>query len=196
MRIGRAAAAHLTSQAAPPPLRAPLSRQEASLTQLRDEQTRLHESLAAMQERWDAEKAAHGAAVASDALAELAAARAEEDRLRAGLQRCYADYAAAVDALSASEQAREQLQQQQHSGGGWRAAPRQHAPHGADHASGGAYKLHAQQAQRAHDRWHYAAQPHLDDDRHAQQQPGHEAEPLWHDDQEAVNYAHLMMDHS
>jgi hypothetical protein len=192
--------------------------QEATLAQLMDEQGRMQASMADMQRRWAEEKAAHGAASASDALAELAAARQEEDRLRGALQRCFADYGAAVEALYAAEQRGQALQADaaahdaaHHGGGGgswWRgggggaaahaqhgwggdvAPPQQHDGHFGDHRH---EPMHHHQAGAAAAHWGGA---HADAHAQQQQRGGHvySDTPLWSDDAEALRYAQAMAD--
>ena len=80
-----------------------MEQKDASLAQLQSEHWALRDAMLAMESRWAEEKAAHGHG--HQGLAEeLAQARDEESRLRASLQRCYADYTAAVDALTKMEE--------------------------------------------------------------------------------------------
>ena len=80
-----------------------MEQKDASLAQLQSEHWALRDAMLAMESRWAEEKAAHGHG--HQGLAEeLAQARDEESRLRASLQRCYADYTAAVDALTKTEE--------------------------------------------------------------------------------------------
>jgi hypothetical protein len=179
--------------------------QEAMLAQLMEEQHRLQQTMADMAARAEAEKAAHRHAMASSAAAEVQAARAEADMLRAALQRCFADYTTAVDSLSAQQQhaaaAAATTQQHdaapQHSGWWHRAGAAQATPHVVD-------RPHEQAWGAAHheplhpDHAHSAAAAHLQYrqqgsaaqyNAHAQ----HDA-PLWADDAEAIRYANAMTD--
>jgi hypothetical protein len=86
---------------------AAMEHKDASLSQLQSEHWALRDAMADMELRWSAEKAAHDAGHAHGAASlaeELAQARDEESRLRSSLQRCYADYTAAVDALTRAEE--------------------------------------------------------------------------------------------
>ena len=137
-----------------------LEQKDASLAQLQSEHWALRDSMLAMESRWAEEKAAHGHG--HQGLAEeLAQARDEESRLRASLQRCYADYTAAVDALTKAE---EQLH------------PSRVAPDAAHHHGGGDQHGGAQQHSA-----HWRSGGHAGDTR----------APLWADDAEALRYASM-----
>ncbi len=136
-------------------------------------------------------QAAHGAAAVSGVGRELAAARGETDMLRAALQRCFADYTTAVDALSASEAQRLAAD----------TAPLHHGHSDAAHAVGG----DAAPAHNQHNSWwHRGAaprmpQPHQQAWGQAHHEgeaplPHHHEQPLWADDAEAIRYANAMAD--
>jgi hypothetical protein len=164
--------------------------QEASLAQLLHEQARLQEEMADMAARAAEAQAAHGAAAVSGVGRELAAARGETDMLRAALQRCFADYTTAVDALSVSEAQRLAAD----------TAPLHHGHSDAQAAGGDAVPAHNQH----NSWWHRGAaprmpQPHQQAWGQAHHQgdaslPHHHEEPLWADDAEAIRYANAMAD--
>ena len=141
---------------------AALEHKDASLAQLQSEHWALRDAMADMELRWSAEKAAHDAGHAHGAASlaeELAQARDEESRLRASLQRCYADYSAAVDALTRAEEMAYPSASQQH---GKLTPDQQHKMHG-DHGSAANWRTGAHSA-----------------DTRA---------PLWADEAEALRYA-------
>ena len=143
-----------------------MEQKDASLAQLQSEHWALRDAMLAMESRWEEEKAAHGHG--HQGLAEeLAQARDEESRLRASLQRCYADYTAAVDALTKTE---EMLHPS-------RVAP---DPHFQQHAGGG--DGHAMRGDSgAQHSAHWRSGGHAGDTR----------APLWADDAEAIRYASM-----
>ena len=143
---------------------AALEHKDASLAQLQSEHWALRDAMAEMEARLAAEKASYGPGGAHAGLAdELAQARDEESRLRGALQRCYADYTAAVDALSKAEEAAHPA-----------ATP--HARLGAYHAGhGDAGGTHGMQHSTAH--WRSGA--HAAPEQRA---------PLWADEAEASRY--------
>ena len=108
-----------------------LEQKDASLAQLQSEHWALRDSVLAMESRWAEEKAAHGHGHHQGLAEELTQARDEESRLRASLQRCYADYTAAVDALTKAE---EQLHPS-------RVAPDAYH-HGGDHGGAAQHSAH------------------------------------------------------
>jgi len=142
-----------------------MEHKDASLAQLQSEHWSLRNAMGDMEARWAEEKAAHGHATAGGVAAELAQAREEESRLRASLQRCYADYTAAVDALT-KEMAN--------------TASSAHHPDHHMHA----HATTQEQAQAA---------AHHGDGHSAQWRSGgwsgEQRAPLWADDAEAVRYA-------
>jgi hypothetical protein len=181
--------------------------QEASLVQLMDEHHRLQQTMAEMAARAEADKAAHGHAMASSAAAEVQSARAEADMLRAALQRCFADYTTAVDSLSAAQQhaaaAQLGVQAAAHD------APAQHT--GWWHRGGGAAQAAPHVVDRPQEQaWGAAHHEPLQPDAHGaqahlqyRQASGHGGQydahahhdaPLWADDAEAIRYANAMAD--
>jgi hypothetical protein len=95
----------------------------------------------------------------------------EESRLRASLQRCYADYTAAVDALTKAEE----LAHPSASPHGRLSADQQHA---AAHHSDGHVMYGDSSAQHSA---HWRSGAHASDAR----------APLWTDDAEAIRYASM-----
>ena len=140
-----------------------LEQKDASLAQLQSEHWAMRDAMLAMEARWAEEKAArgHGHGLAE----ELAQARDEESRLRASLQRCYADYTAAVDALAKAEEMMHPS-----------ASP--HARVAPDLHSDG-HVMHGDGAQQHSAHWRSGAHA---GDAHA---------PLWADDAEALRYASM-----
>lgn len=144
-----------------------LEQKDASLAQLQSEHWALRDAMAAMESRWAEEKAAHHGHGHGGLAEELAQARDEESRLRASLQRCYADYTAAVDALTKAEDALHPS-----------AAHARVAPDAQRHGDGRA--MHGGEGGQQHGaQWRSGA--------HA----GDARAPLWADDAEALRYASM-----
>ena len=152
---------------------AALEHKDASLQQLQSEHWALRDAMAEMEARWAEERAARAHASAGGLADELAQARDEEGRLRASLQRCYADYTAAVDALTKAEELAHPS-----------ATPHARLPpdaqrqqmHAAAHHSDG-HVMHGDAG--AQHSAHWRSGTHAADQR----------APLWADDAEALRYA-------